>query len=68
MTADGEHGDELGQLRSGRKQAVAEPFGRYRDTLRRMVAFRLDSRVVGKVDEDDVLQDALMATVRRIQD
>jgi hypothetical protein len=33
-----------------------------------MIAFRLDGRIVGKVDEDNILQDAFMETVRRIQD
>ncbi|HPM81052.1 MAG TPA: sigma-70 family RNA polymerase sigma factor [Candidatus Anammoximicrobium sp.] len=60
--------DELCQLRSGREQAVAELFGRNREKLQRMIAFRLDSRIVGKVDGDDILQDAYLETVRRIQD
>jgi RNA polymerase sigma-70 factor (ECF subfamily) len=68
MTDGFEYPDELAQLRGGREQAVAELFGRYRDKLQRMIAFRLDSRIVGKVDEDDILQDAFMETVRRIQD
>jgi RNA polymerase sigma-70 factor, ECF subfamily len=63
-----EHADELFRLRSGGEQAVAELFGHYRSKLQRMVAFRLDRRIVGKVDEDDILQDAFLETVRRIQD
>jgi RNA polymerase sigma-70 factor (ECF subfamily) len=47
---------------------VAELFGRYRETLQRMIAFRLDSRIAGKVDGDDILQDAFLESVRRIQD
>ena len=68
MSDGSEYADELAQLHSGGEQAVAELFGRYRDKLQRMIAFRLDSRIVGKVDEDDILQDAFMETVRRIQD
>lgn len=68
MTASFEHADELGQLRGGREQAVAELFGRYRDKLQQMIAFRLDSRIAGKVDEDDILQDAFLEAVRRVQD
>ena len=68
MTDGFEYADELAQLHGGREQAVAELFGRYRDKLQRMIAFRLDSRIVGKVDEDDILQDAFMETVRRMQD
>lgn len=63
-----EHADELFRLRSGREQAVAELFGQYRGKLQRMVAFRLDRRIVGKVDGDDILQDAFLESVRRIQD
>jgi RNA polymerase sigma-70 factor (ECF subfamily) len=68
MTADFDTDDELCQLRSGRDAAVAELFGRYREKLQRMIAFRLDRRIVGKVDGDDILQDAFLETVRRIQD
>lgn len=68
MTNGFEYADELAQLQGGREQAVAELFGRYRDKLQRMIAFRLDSRIVGKVDEEDILQDAFMETVRRMQD
>lgn len=63
-----EHADELFRLRNGREQAVAELFGHYRGKLQRMIAFRLDRRVVGKVDVDDILQDTFLETVRRIQD
>ena len=63
-----EQTEELFRLRSGREQAVAELFGHYRGKLQRMIAFRLDRRIVGKVDGDDILQDAYLETVRRIQD
>jgi RNA polymerase sigma-70 factor (ECF subfamily) len=68
MTDGSQYANELARLQGGRDQAVAELFSRYRDKLQRMIAFRLDSRIVGKVDEDDILQDAFMETVRRIQD
>jgi RNA polymerase sigma-70 factor (ECF subfamily) len=60
--------DELFRLRTGRDQAVAELFSHYRSKLQRMIAFRLDRRIVGKVDADDILQDAFLETVRRIDD
>jgi RNA polymerase sigma-70 factor (ECF subfamily) len=68
MTDEFDNAEELCQLRSGREAAVAELFGRYREKLQRMIAFRLDRRIVGKVDGDDILQDAFLETVRRIQD
>lgn len=68
MNAEQDHGDELHRLREGGESAVAELFGRYRDKLQRMIALRLDSRIVGKVDEDDILQEAFLESARRIQD
>jgi RNA polymerase sigma-70 factor (ECF subfamily) len=59
---------ELDQLRNGSEDAVAALFGRYREKLLRMITLRLDSRVIGKVDSEDVLQDAFVAVCRRIQD
>jgi RNA polymerase sigma-70 factor (ECF subfamily) len=63
-----ENNDELLLLRHGGESAVAELFDRHRDKLQRMIAFRLDRRILGKVDGDDILQDAFVETVRRIQD
>jgi RNA polymerase sigma-70 factor (ECF subfamily) len=60
--------DELEQLRTRGKEAVAELFDRYRPKLMRMLALRLDSRVFGKVDGEDILQDAFVEAARRIRD
>jgi RNA polymerase sigma-70 factor (ECF subfamily) len=49
------------------EEAVAALFDRYREKLLRMIAVRLDCRLVGKVDSEDILQDAFVETVRRIQ-
>ncbi len=69
MINDGfDYAGELCQLQSGGEEAVATLFGRYREKLLRMIAFRLDSRIIGKVDGDDILQDAFVETARRIQD
>ena len=59
---------ELGELRSRREEAVAEAFDRHRQKLLRMITVRLDARIVGKVDGEDILQDAFVETSRRIQD
>ena len=48
--------------------AAGDLFRQYRDRLLRMIAFRLDGRLLGKVDCEDVLQDAFVETVRRIGD
>lgn len=59
---------ELGQQRTAGVDAVRDLFDRHRERLLRMIAFRLDSRILAKVDCEDVLQDAFVETVRRIGD
>jgi RNA polymerase sigma-70 factor (ECF subfamily) len=68
MTDRREHTAQLDQLRRRGEEAVADLFARYRQNLLRMIAVRLDSRIFGKVDEEDVLQDAFVEAARRIQD
>lgn len=60
--------DELSRLETGGQQAVADLFSQYRDRLGRMVRFRMDGRLSGRVDPDDILQEAYMEIARRIQD
>ncbi len=59
---------ELEYLQRAGQQAVGELFSTYRDRLMRMVRFRLDPRLSGRVDPDDVLQEAYLEIARRIQD
>lgn len=59
---------ELMQLRTQGEVAVAQLFDRYRPKLARMVVLRLDARMAGKVDVEDVLQDAFVQAARRIDD
>jgi RNA polymerase sigma-70 factor (ECF subfamily) len=47
-------------------QAVAELFSQYRDRLERMVEYRMDRRLVGRVDPADVVQDAYLEVARRV--
>ena len=60
--------DELEMLKSGDADAIAEVFSHHRDKLQRMVRFRLDRRLYGRVDTADVLQDVWLETSRRIED
>jgi RNA polymerase sigma-70 factor, ECF subfamily len=60
--------DELRQLREGGEAAVAELFSQCRDRLARMVRFRLDPRLRGRADTEDVLQDAYVKIAARIGD
>lgn len=54
------------QLETGGEAALAELFTQYRDRLWRMVHYRLDSRLHGRVDADDVLQEAYVNAVSRV--
>jgi len=51
---------------NGDQDALAELFSENRDRLWRMVSFRMDPRLHGRVDADDVLQEAWLAAVQRI--
>jgi RNA polymerase sigma-70 factor (ECF subfamily) len=48
------------QAAAGDPQSWAELMKRYRSRLRRMVSFRLDSRLQGRVDPSDVVQDVCL--------
>ena len=55
-------------LTDGGAHALAEIFSDYRSRLERMVEFRLDIRLRGRVDAGDVLQEAYIEIARRIGD
>jgi RNA polymerase sigma-70 factor, ECF subfamily len=52
-------------LRRGDQQAFADLFSRHRERLRRMVEFRLDVRLRGRVSASDVLQEAYIDALKR---
>ncbi|MCC6510358.1 MAG: sigma-70 family RNA polymerase sigma factor [Pirellulaceae bacterium] len=58
--------EEFDQLRTGGETALAGLFEQYRDRLERMLEFRLDDRVRGRVDPADVLQEAYIELARRL--
>ena len=67
VDTDGEP-EALGdRLKRGDAQALAALFLLHRDRLWQMVRFRLDSRLAGRVDPDDVLQEAYLAASQRLQ-
>ena len=60
--------DELvNRVIHGDRAALAELFNRHRDRLWRIINFRLDPRLAGRIDADDVLQETYLAAERRIQ-
>ena len=54
------------KLRGGDRQALTDLFQRHRDRLRRMVELRMDPRLQSRVDASDVLQDAFLDVVARL--
>jgi RNA polymerase sigma-70 factor (ECF subfamily) len=58
----------LERLRAGDLQALAELFARQHEPLRRMICWRLDPRLGGRLDPSDVLQDVFIDATRRLPD
>lgn len=56
---------DIDLLATGGEEAVAELYSRYRPQFLRMVEFRLDRRLYGRVDAGDVLQEAYLEVARR---
>lgn len=54
------------RLRDGDTAALAELFDQHRDKLRRMVQLRLDHRLGGRVSASDVLQEAYIDALKRV--
>jgi RNA polymerase sigma-70 factor (ECF subfamily) len=58
----------LEQARAGDKEALSALFGRHRPRLRRMVELRLDRRLQARIDASDVIQDAYVEVVTRLNE
>ncbi|MBI5851715.1 MAG: sigma-70 family RNA polymerase sigma factor [Planctomycetes bacterium] len=56
----------VARLAKGDREALAALFAQHRDRLRRMIEFRLHPRLLRRIDPDDVLQDAWLDAVLRI--
>ncbi|MEW4530656.1 sigma-70 family RNA polymerase sigma factor [Maioricimonas sp. JC845] len=57
----------LERVLAGDTEVFAEVFAEHRDRLWRMVHFRLDRRLQGRVDADDILQEAFVDAVQRLE-
>jgi RNA polymerase sigma-70 factor (ECF subfamily) len=67
MNEESNHEAEMiARLRDGGDDALAELFSHHRERLRRIVHFRLDYRMAGRVSESDVIQDAFVAASKRV--
>ena len=56
----------ISQIADQNQDALAELFSLHHDRLWRMVSFRLDPRLYGRIDADDILQESWLAAVQRI--
>jgi RNA polymerase sigma-70 factor (ECF subfamily) len=62
-TANDDSSETIGLLRraaAGDQQSWGDLLVRYQDQLRRMVALRLDDRLRGRIDPEDVVQEAFL--------
>ena len=57
----------LQRLADQGENAVAELFSMHRERLLKLVTFRLDARLKGRVDPDDILQEAYLDAAQRIE-
>ncbi|HAH45042.1 MAG TPA: RNA polymerase subunit sigma-24, partial [Planctomycetaceae bacterium] len=56
----------LNRLQANPEGVLADEYNRYRERLWRIVNFRLDTRLLGRVDADDILQEAYLDASTRI--
>lgn len=57
----------LNDVRSGNRQSFAQLYTHFSDRLWRIVTFRLDHRLRGRVDADDVVQETYLAAEKRLE-
>lgn len=58
----------LEHARAGDQAALSELFARHRARLRRMVELRMDRRLQSRIDASDVVQEAYVEAVRRLDE
>ncbi len=57
----------LDRLRADGEQVLADAFAANRERFWHLVTFRMDRRIAARVDADDVLQEAFVAAVARLE-
>jgi RNA polymerase sigma-70 factor, ECF subfamily len=60
--------DLIERARAGEREARSALFAHYHERLRRMVEMRLDARLQARLDASDVVQDAYVEIVERLDD
>ncbi|MBI1313375.1 sigma-70 family RNA polymerase sigma factor [bacterium] len=66
METPREDDELLARLRADGEYILAQQFSEHRSRLWRMISFRLDARMRGRVDPDDILQEAFLDAVQRL--
>lgn len=67
MTNEHDNQEIRDRLQHEGQQALASVFSEHRDRLRRMIEFRLDARLRGRVSASDVLQEAYLDALGRLR-
>ena len=55
------------RMREGDQEALGLVFSHYRERLKKIASFRLDHRLAGRVSDSDVLQEAFIASAKRLE-
>jgi RNA polymerase sigma-70 factor (ECF subfamily) len=58
----------LGRAADGDQAGLRALFDRYRDRLKRMVHLRLNRRLAGRIDDSDVVQEAMIDVSKRLDE
>lgn len=62
-----DHAEIIRRLKTDREEALAELYLLVRERLRRVIDFRLDYRLGGRVSQSDVLQETYVRAAQRIE-
>ncbi len=65
-TIQQEHGSDLERLRRDGVSELADQFAQVRNQLKKMIAVRLDRRLLARADESDIIQDVFIEAARRL--
>lgn len=66
-SSDSDANELQARLQGGDREALALLFSQHYNRLLRLVGFRLNRQLLGRVGPDDILQDAFLAAERRIK-
>ena len=61
-----EYQEQIEQLKERRAEALADLFALFHSQLEQIIQFRLDGRLLGRLEPADVLQEAYLNAERRL--